>query len=94
MIEVFRDSGFEVRSKSARGVVDVTLTLTPSAEGVISAETRRRRATAASLRPMLEPRAVAVIGAWLPVSAFWLRGMLVWDTRLTAATLAVAHQPV
>ena len=63
MIEVFRDSGFEVRSKSARGVVDVTLTLTPSAEGVISAETRRRRATAASLRPMLEPRAVAVVGA-------------------------------
>jgi acetyl coenzyme A synthetase (ADP forming)-like protein len=63
MLEVFRDSGFEVRSKSAPGVVDVTLTLTPSAEGVISAETRRRRATAASLRPMLEPRAVAIIGA-------------------------------
>ena len=34
MIEVFRDSGFEVRSKSARGVMEVTLTLTPSAEGV------------------------------------------------------------
>jgi acetyl coenzyme A synthetase (ADP forming)-like protein len=63
MLEVFRDSGFEVRSKSAAGVVDVTLTLTPSAEGVISAELRRRRATAASLRPMLEPRAVAIIGA-------------------------------
>jgi acetate---CoA ligase (ADP-forming) len=63
MIEVFRDSGFEVRSKSASGVVDVTLTLTASAEGVISAEARRRRATAASLRPMLEPRAVAVVGA-------------------------------
>src|SRR4051794_27303644 len=63
MLEVFRDSGFEVRSKSAPGVVEVTLTLTPSAEGVISAETRRRRATAASLRPMLEPRAVAIVGA-------------------------------
>ncbi len=63
MIEVFRDSGFEVRSKSAPGVIEVTLTLTASAEGVISAETRRRRATAASLRPMLEPRAVAVVGA-------------------------------
>jgi acetate---CoA ligase (ADP-forming) len=63
MIEVFRDSGFQVRSKSAAGVVDVTLTLTASAEGVISAEVRRRRATAASLRPMLEPRAVAVVGA-------------------------------
>jgi acetyl coenzyme A synthetase (ADP forming)-like protein len=63
MIEVFRDSGFEVRSKSAAGVVDVTLTLTASAEGVVSAEARRRRATAASLRPMLQPRAVAVVGA-------------------------------
>jgi acetyl coenzyme A synthetase (ADP forming)-like protein len=63
MLEVFRDSGFEVRSKSAAGCVDVALDLTPSAEGVISAETRHRRATAASLRPMLEPRAVAVVGA-------------------------------
>jgi acetyl coenzyme A synthetase (ADP forming)-like protein len=63
MLEVFRDSGFEVRSKSAPGSVEVTLDLTPSAEGVVSAEMRHRRATAASLRPMLEPRAVAVIGA-------------------------------
>jgi acetyl coenzyme A synthetase (ADP forming)-like protein len=63
MIDVFRDSGFELRSKSAVGCIEVVLTLTPSAKGVVSAETRRRRATAASLRPMLEPRAVAVIGA-------------------------------
>ena len=63
MLEVFRDSGFEVRSKSAPGCIEVGLTLTASAEGVVSAETRRRRATAASLRPLLEPRAVAVIGA-------------------------------
>jgi acetyl coenzyme A synthetase (ADP forming)-like protein len=63
MLDVFRDSGFEVRSKSAAGCIEVALNLTPSAEGVVSAETRRRRATAASLRPMLEPRAVAVIGA-------------------------------
>src|SRR6185295_3119971 len=59
----FRDSGFEVRSKATAGCVDVTLTLAPSAEGVVSAELRHRRATAASLRPMLEPQAVAVIGA-------------------------------
>lgn len=63
MLEVFRDSGFEVRSKSAPGCIEVGLTLTASAEGVVSAETRRRRATAASLRPLLEPHAVAVIGA-------------------------------
>jgi acetyl coenzyme A synthetase (ADP forming)-like protein len=63
MIEVFRDSGFEVRSKSAPGVMEVTLTLRPTADGVVSAERRHRLATAASLRPMLEPRAVAVVGA-------------------------------
>ena len=63
MLEVFRDSGFEVRSKSAPGILEITLNLTPSAEGVVSAEVRRRHATAASLRPMLEPRAVAVVGA-------------------------------
>ncbi len=63
MLEVFRDSGFEVRSKSAQGVIEITQSLTPSGAGVVSAETRRRRATAISLRPMLEPRAVAVVGA-------------------------------
>ena len=63
MREVFRDSGFEIRSRSAAGTVDVQLALTPSAEGVVSAERRRRQATAASLRPMLAPHAVAVIGA-------------------------------
>ena len=34
MREVFRDSGFEIRSRSAAGTVDVQLSLTPSAEGV------------------------------------------------------------
>jgi acetyl coenzyme A synthetase (ADP forming)-like protein len=63
MLGVFRDSGFEVRSKSASGSVEVTLNLVPTATGVVAAEARHRRSTAASLRPMLEPRAVAVIGA-------------------------------
>jgi acetyl coenzyme A synthetase (ADP forming)-like protein len=63
MLDVFRDSGFEVRSRSAAGTVDVQLSLAASAEGVASAERRRRLATAESLRPMLEPRAVALIGA-------------------------------
>jgi acetyl coenzyme A synthetase (ADP forming)-like protein len=63
MLEVFRDSGFEIRSKSAGGCIDVQLSLTPSFEFVASAEERHRVATAASIRPMLEPRAVAVVGA-------------------------------
>jgi len=63
MREVFRDSGFQIRSRSTAGTVEVQLSLSPSADGVVSAERRRRQATAESLRPMLMPRAVAVIGA-------------------------------
>ncbi len=62
MLEVFRDSGFEIRSKSTSGCIDVQLSLAPSLESVTSAEERNRLATAASLRPMLDPHAVAVIG--------------------------------
>ena len=63
MLEVFRDSGFEIRSKTEGGCVDVTLSLAPSATGAERDDERRRIATIASLRPLLEPRAVAVIGA-------------------------------
>ena len=62
MLEVFRDSGFEIRSKTDAGVVDLQLSLTMSAEGVRSSEERDRQATAASLAPLLEPGAVAVVG--------------------------------
>lgn len=62
MLEVFRDSGFEIRSKTNAGVIDLQLSLTPSAEGVRTSEERDRIATAASLTPMLAPRAVAVVG--------------------------------
>jgi acetate---CoA ligase (ADP-forming) len=63
MLEVFRDSGFAIRSKPEGGCVEVTLSLAPSAEGAQKDENRRRVATVASLRPLLEPRSVAVIGA-------------------------------
>ena len=63
MLDVFRDSGFEIRARSDAGVVDLQLSISPSAESVASAERRRKLATIESLRPMLAPRAVAVIGA-------------------------------
>jgi acetyl coenzyme A synthetase (ADP forming)-like protein len=63
MLEVFRDSGFQIRSKSSGGCVDLQLSLTPSLDSVASAEECERVATIASLRPLLEPRSVAVIGA-------------------------------
>ena len=63
MLEVFRDSGFEIRSRSTEGGVDVQLSLTPSARAASASDERDRLATAASLRPLLEPKAVAVVGA-------------------------------
>ena len=56
MLDVFRDSGFEIRSKTGDGCVDVALSLTASAASVAAAEERDRLATAASLRPLLEPQ--------------------------------------
>jgi acetyl coenzyme A synthetase (ADP forming)-like protein len=63
MRDVFRDSGYEIRSTTAAGVVELRLALSPSMDGVVSAETRRHHATAESLRPLLTPKAIAVIGA-------------------------------
>jgi acetyl coenzyme A synthetase (ADP forming)-like protein len=63
MLDVFRDSGFEIRSKSDHGSIDLQWSLLSSAEGVASAERRHRLATVRSMRPMLAPAAVAVIGA-------------------------------
>ena len=63
MLEVFRDSGFEIRSKTSAGVVDLQLSLTPSADSIRFAEERSRQATARSLLPLLAPTAIAVIGA-------------------------------
>ena len=63
MLEVFHESGFEIRSKSERGCVNVQLSIDPTGASVNAAERRDAFATAASLRPLFEPRAVAVVGA-------------------------------
>ncbi|HTK30055.1 MAG TPA: GNAT family N-acetyltransferase [Vicinamibacterales bacterium] len=63
MLEVFRDSGFRIRSKPNAGAVNIELQLSPSYESVAAAEARNRTAVAASIRPLVEPAAVAVLGA-------------------------------
>ena len=63
MIEVFRKSGFECRTKADQGFVEIDLDLTPSAASVTHAELRDRVSTAASLRPFFQPRSVAIVGA-------------------------------
>jgi acetyl coenzyme A synthetase (ADP forming)-like protein len=62
MLEVFHESGFEIRSKSDRGCVNVQLSIDPTGASVNAAERRDALATAASLRPLLEPQSVAVVG--------------------------------
>jgi len=63
MLEVFQESGFEIRSKSDRGCVTVLLSLSPTSESVAAAERREALATSTSMRPLMAPQAVAVIGA-------------------------------
>lgn len=63
MLNVFRDSGFEVRTDPTRGSIEVDLVLTPTEEGVARHEVRDRVATVASLLPFFKPNAVAVVGA-------------------------------
>jgi acetate---CoA ligase (ADP-forming) len=63
MLEVFRDSGFEIRSTSDRDGVIVRLSLSPTAGSFAAAERRQALATTTSMRPLLAPVAVAVVGA-------------------------------
>jgi acyl-CoA synthetase (NDP forming)/GNAT superfamily N-acetyltransferase len=62
MLDVFRDSGFEVRSATEAGSVEVRLSLQTSAATLAATDERDRQATIASLRSILQPRSVAVIG--------------------------------
>ncbi len=63
MLDVFRDSGFTVRSRAETGCLEIELLLTSSADATRAAERREHVASVASLKPMLAPRAVAVVGA-------------------------------
>jgi acetyl coenzyme A synthetase (ADP forming)-like protein len=63
MLDVFRDSGFECRTKTDGGYVEIDLSVMASQASVARAELRDRVSTTASLRPFFQPRAVAVVGA-------------------------------
>jgi len=63
MLEVFQESGFEIRSKTERGCATVLLSLNPTSESIAAAERRHALATVVSMRPLMTPRTVAVIGA-------------------------------
>jgi acetate---CoA ligase (ADP-forming) len=63
MLDVFRQSGFECRSRANDGCVEIDLSVKPSETSVARAAMRDRVATTASLRPFFHPNAIAVIGA-------------------------------
>jgi acetyl coenzyme A synthetase (ADP forming)-like protein len=63
MRDVFRDSGFEVHEQLEGGDIEVDLAVAPTAASVARLELRDRVATAVSLRPFFQPKAVAVVGA-------------------------------
>lgn len=62
MLDVFRESGFDCRSRVDGSYMEIDLSLTPSQASVARAEFRDRVATTASLRPFFMPKSVAVVG--------------------------------
>jgi acetyl coenzyme A synthetase (ADP forming)-like protein len=63
MLDVFRESGFEVRGHCAKGEVEIDLDIAATEASIARGETRDRVATVASLLPFFRPNAVAVVGA-------------------------------
>lgn len=63
MLQVIRDAGFAVTRHSGDGVVTIAMETAETPESVAAADTRDAVSEAASLRPLLSPRGVAVIGA-------------------------------
>ncbi|HEX9976045.1 MAG TPA: GNAT family N-acetyltransferase, partial [Dehalococcoidales bacterium] len=63
MMAVFRDYGFHVSSSLEAGTYHVVFPISPTSRVLKKEEDRERLATVASLRYILHPRSVAVIGA-------------------------------
>src|SRR5262249_54063439 len=63
MLDVFLNSGFEVVSRSAEGIVRVTFPIAPTEQFEARAAERSQKAAYASIRPIFEPKTIAIIGA-------------------------------
>ena len=63
MLAVFQSAGYHVASHLEAGVVEVAFDIDPTGASLAAMDRRERAAEAASVRPMLAPRSVAVIGA-------------------------------
>ena len=63
MIETFRQSGFQVKTRWDGSDIEIDLSVMPSANSTARSEMRDRVSTIASLRPVFEAQSVAIIGA-------------------------------
>ncbi|MGZ4331074.1 MAG: CoA-binding protein [Solirubrobacteraceae bacterium] len=63
MLEVFEGAGFAVRRRGSFGELTVSLDITPSEEVRERIDERDHFAAVASLRPLLAPSSIAVVGA-------------------------------
>jgi len=63
MLQVFHDAGFRTVDRFAGGVIRVVFPITPTDESLAVMERREHQAEARSIRRILEPRSIAVIGA-------------------------------
>jgi acetyl coenzyme A synthetase (ADP forming)-like protein len=63
MLEVFHRSGFQVQERLEGGDVHLVFSVEPTEASVARSELLDRLFTAASLRPLFRPNAVAVVGA-------------------------------
>jgi acetyl coenzyme A synthetase (ADP forming)-like protein len=63
MMDVFRHAGFNVTSHFDSGVIDVSFPLTPSVDLDEHIDERERMAVVASIRKILNPSSIAVVGA-------------------------------
>jgi acetyl coenzyme A synthetase (ADP forming)-like protein len=63
MLQVFADSGYPMDQMIDAGVIHVSLAIDRTADAEVRATSRSIVAATASLRPLLEPASVAVIGA-------------------------------
>jgi acyl-CoA synthetase (NDP forming)/GNAT superfamily N-acetyltransferase len=62
MLQVMRDAGFAVNQRTDRGVVSIEMDTAETPASLSAADDRDSVAEAASLRPLLRPRRVAVVG--------------------------------
>jgi len=63
MLAVFDDLGLAVARASHDGAVDVTIELATTPRYLAARDDRERRSIARSLRPLLKPQSIAVVGA-------------------------------